>query len=238
MRCASVQSTRKVREQIWVVDMVLLVGFEGYGGRAKNPSEAIVEALNEQVIDDISVKGVVLPVQFQGLVDRVAALLDAHQPKVIIAFGLWPGEPVIRLERVGLNTADFEIADNTGDLVQKMPVMPHRPDAHLTTLPLYAIQTQLLEAGIPARLSGSAGTYLCNALMFSLLDYCAQYLPETRCGFIHVPYLPMQAAEMLQGLAQEASLEFHQRSDTASMSLEMMVNAANLAIQATLDSIA
>ncbi len=217
--------------------MVLVLGFEGYGGRSKNPSEAIVEALDKQTVGSTVVKGVVLPVQFEGLAQRVATLLHKHQPSVVIAFGLWPGEPVIRLERVGINTADFEIADNAGNLVQNTPVVPNRPDAHLATLPLHAIQDQLLEAGIPARLSGTAGTYLCNALMFSLLDHCAQHLPQTRCGFIHVPYLPMQAADMLQRLAQDATLEYHQRSDTASMSLDTIVTAAGLAIQTTLDSL-
>lgn len=216
--------------------MVLVLGFEGYGGRSKNPSEAIAEALDQRRINDTVINSAVLPVQLDGLADRVSTLLETHRPQVVMAFGLWPGEAVVRLERVGVNVADFEIPDNSGQLIQQRPVIAEAAQAHLSTLPLHVIQTRLLEAGIPARLSGSAGTYLCNALMFTLLDYCALHLPEARCGFIHVPYLPAQAAETLQHLAQDATLEYHQRSDTASMSLDVLVEAAELAIQTTLDA--
>lgn len=161
--------------------------------------------------------------------------LDEYQPVAALSFGLWPGEAVIRLERVAINCADFEIPDNTGQLASE-PVVSGGADAHLSTLPIHAIRDRLLEAGIPARLSGSTGTFLCNALMYTLLDHCVRKGTASRCGFIHVPYLPAQAAEMLAGMISDANLEFHQRADVASMALETMVQTAHIAIETTMSA--
>lgn len=212
--------------------MILVTGFEGYGGCSKNPSQAIVERLDSQHIGGHTVKAVVLPVDYSQLVIRARQALDEFQPVAAISFGLWPGEATIRLERVGINVADFEIPDNTG-LLASESVVQDGAAAHLSTLPIHAIRDRLLEAGIPARLSGSTGTFLCNALMYTLLDHCARTGAATRCGFVHVPYLPAQAAEMLAGMITDASLEFHQRADVASMALDDMVRAAHIVIETT-----
>lgn len=217
--------------------MVLVLGFEGYGGRSKNPSEAIVEQLNGSQIRGATINAAVLPVSLQGMRARVQRLLDQHQPVIALAFGLWPGETVIRLERVGINCADFEIPDNVGHLADE-PVAHDGQDAYLSTLPLAAIRQRLLQAGIPARLSGSAGTYLCNALLYSMLEYSHHKKLATRCGFVHVPYLPAQVAELLDTLAQDAQLELHQRADTASMNLDLMVAAARVIIETSLEEAA
>lgn len=214
--------------------MILLTGFEGYGGRTKNPSQAIVEALDGMTIKGLQVHSEELPVDYQALKQAAPALLDKYHPKVAIAFGLWPGEAAIRLERIGKNCADFEIPDNTGKMRSER-VRPKGMDAHFTTLPIHKIRDRLLAAGIPARLSGSAGTFLCNVLTYSLLAHCHERQLETRCGFIHVPYLPAQAAQMLTELIESQSLEYHQRADVASMSLELMIEAAKLSIEVTLD---
>jgi len=217
--------------------MILVTGFEGYGGRAQNPSQAIVQALDGTTIKGHSIQAEVLPVDYQALKQAAVTLLDKHQPKIVIAFGLWPGEATIRLERIGKNCADFEIPDNTGQMRSER-VRPEGFDAHFTTLPIHSIRDRLLAAGIPARLSGSAGTFLCNVLTYSLLAHCHEQQLDTRCGFIHVPYLPAQAAEMLANLIQAQSVEHHQRADIASMSLELMLEAARLSIKTTLDDMA
>lgn len=215
--------------------MILVTGFEGYGGRAKNPSQAVVELLDGQEIGGHIVKAAILPVDYQQLVSNARQLLEDIKPSVALSFGLWPGEPMIRLERIGINCADFEIPDNLGRLVSEK-VVSEGPDAHLTTLPIQVIRDRLLEEGIPARLSASAGTFLCNTLLYAMLDYCVQNKLATRCGFVHVPYLPTQAAEMMQSMIHDATLEFHQRADFASMDLEYMVQAARIAIDVSLET--
>lgn len=215
--------------------MILVTGFERYGGRSKNPSQAVAERLDGQVLGGHTVKAAILPVDYTQLVSRARQLLDELQPVVAISLGLWPGESTVRLERVGINCADFEIADNAGRMVSEC-VVPGGVDAHLTTLPIHEIRNKLLEAGIPARLSGSAGTFLCNTLMYAMLSHCAQTGAATRCGFIHVPYLPAQVAEMMAALIEDATLEFHQRADFASMDLEHMVQAVRVAIEVSLET--
>ena len=109
------------------------------------------------------------------------------------------------------------------------------PPAYLSTLPLYAMQERLLAAGIPCRLSGTAGTFLCNALMYHALRICGERTPAPPCGFVHLPYLPRQVAWLIRDTAEEARLELHQRADLASMSLETMLEGARLAIEVALE---
>ena len=120
-----------------------------------------------------------------------------------------------------MNCADFEIADNKG-LLTREAVQEGGPAARLSTLPLRAVQRRLLDAGIPCRLSGSAGTFLCNALMYHTLDACAGREPAPPAGLLHLPYLPQQVAWLIRDTADEARLELHQRADLASMDLATM----------------
>ncbi len=147
----------------------------------------------------------------------------------MISLGLWPGEAVIRLERVAINVADFEIPDNAGELVHG-PLDPDGPTARPSTLPLVSIRDRLLAAGIPARLSGSAGTFLCNALMYYGLAAAERREAPPACGFIHVPYLPAQVAQVIAAEAAAQGLELHQRADLASMALDQQVAAVTMAL--------
>lgn len=212
---------------------MLLTGFQGYGGRAVNPAEEIVKALDGQTLGETMVTGRVLPVRNAGLGERLTALIQEHRPSAVICLGLWPGETMIRLERVGLNISAFEIPDNEGALVQG-PVRAEGTLALASTLPNETIRDRLLDAGIPARLSSTAGNYLCNATLYHALSAVADLDPAPRCGFIHVPYLPRQIAGLLADTAQEARLELHQRGDLASMALETQIAAIRIAIDTTL----
>ena len=143
---------------------------------------------------------------------------------------LWPGEPVIRIERVGLNVADFEIPDNDGHIATDGLVLGNGAVAKLATLPVRAMEQGLLDEGIPARISNTAGTYLCNACLYSFLSAAETMREHVACGFVHVPYLPSQVAELQRQLKQEAVLEAHQRADMASMDLATGVRAVEIAI--------
>lgn len=214
---------------------MLLTGFQSYGGRAVNPAEDVVKALDGEEIAGRHVTGRTLPVHYAELGPQIARLIAETAPRAVICLGLWPGEPMLRLERIAVNIADFEIADNAG-LIEHGAVVAGGPAAYDATLPIQAIQDRLLEAGIPARLSGSAGNFLCNALMYHALRSCAGRDPVPACGFIHLPYLPQQVSNIVRDTRDEARFELHQRGDLASMALETMVEAIRLAIGTTIET--
>lgn len=203
----------------------LVTGFEAYGGRALNPAAEIARALDGTIIGALQVTGMCLPVSLaqapQRLVERIEDLL----PDITLCLGLWPGEPMIRLERLALNRADFEIPDQTGRLAQEELLCPSGPDGLCATIPLQETIQALRDLGIPARLSGTAGTYLCNATMYQMLSHARSRRPGMLGGFMHLPYLPSQVAELLEDIRGAKSLELHQRADLASMALDTMLEA-------------
>lgn len=207
--------------------VALVTGFEPYGGRSVNPSADVARALDGAGIAGHAVVGRVLPVALGGLMRRVSGLLDTHAPAVVIATGLSPGEPAIRLERIGTNLADFDIADNAGRIARDGRVVPGGPDALFANLPVRAIARALTKAGIPARPSDSAGTYLCNATLYAFLLALARRGATVPCGFIHLPYLPGQVADLLGGRAPPPE------GQLPSMAGEMMVEAVRIALAVT-----
>jgi pyroglutamyl-peptidase len=145
---------------------------------------------------------------------------------------------MIRLERIGVNVADFEIADNEGLLLRDTPVSKATETAQWATLPLRAIETALLGDGIPARISSTAGTFLCNACLFTLMENLSARGSSIPAGFIHLPYMPEQVAALLKDLRSGAVMEVHQRADIASMELSRSIRAIEIAINTTLKTIA
>lgn len=214
---------------------MLLTGFEGYGGRALNPADQVAQRLDGAEIKGVRVHGRTLPVDYLELGSRIGALIQELRPRAVICLGLWPGTPILRIERIAVNIADFEIPDNVGHMTRG-PVVEGGAAAYASTLPIHAIQDRLLEAGIPARLSASAGTFLCNALMYHALRGCAEHTPAAPCGFIHLPYVPEQVSALLLQIREWAKVELHQRADLASMALDVQVEAVRLAIETTLET--
>lgn len=213
---------------------VLVTGFEPYGGRGRNPAAEIALALDGRTIASHAVIGRTLPVAFSGLAERLETLVDEVKPRVVIALGLWPGESLIRLERFGLNIADFEIADNEGLRLNDALIEANGATALRASLPLRAIEQSLLENGIPVRLSSTAGNYLCNVTLYQLMRILESRSPRTLGGFIHIPYVPEQVAAMLAEGKRNPRLEMHQRADLASMDLAVQTKAVSIAIATTL----
>jgi pyroglutamyl-peptidase len=205
----------------------LLTGFDAYGGRARNPSAELARALDGAEIAGLRVVARTLPVAIDGLAPRIDALLDETRPALVIALGLAPGEPMIRLERFGVNLADFDIADNAGARLVDRAIAAEGAVARAATLPLRAIEAALLAAGIPARLSTSAGAYLCNAALYLLLEALERRRWRVPCGFIHLPDLPQEVAQML---ADARAGKIKERAETASMTLALMERALRRAI--------
>ena len=187
--------------------------------------------MDGKTVAGAQVIGRTLPVAYSSLRSEIERLLAEIQPAVAISLGLWPGEPVIRIERIGVNVTDFEIPDNEGKLLVDEAIQAGGLAARLSTLPIRKIEQALLDAGIPARISSTAGTFLCNACLYTMLGAAdaAENTPAV-CGFIHLPYLPAQVAEQLQQLRRKGELEFHQRSDFASMDLATSIRAIEIAV--------
>jgi pyroglutamyl-peptidase len=176
---------------------VLVTGFEPYGGRNLNPAQEIMNQLDGQTLFGCDIVGRSLPVRFSALRQQIASLLDDVQPDIVISLGLWPGAGLIRIERVALNVADFAIADNAGQRLIDQPVSRYGETALLATLPIRAIEAALLDEGIPARVSNTAGTFLCNACLYGVLEGASKIEKPVKCGFLHLPYLPEQVADLL-----------------------------------------
>jgi pyroglutamyl-peptidase len=200
---------------------VLVTGFEPFGGYASNPSADIARALDGRRIAGVPVVGRVLPVDMARLDGALATALRGITPAAVILLGLAPGEAVIRLERVALNLADFSIPDNAGIRARDLAIDARAGAALWSRLPLRAIAAELLAAGIPARLSETAGTYLCNAVMYRAL---ARLPARVRCGFIHLPLSP---AEVAAQLARDSGAPAQ-----PSMSLSVQRKAVEIAVAA------
>ena len=208
---------------------LLVTGFEPFMELGSNPSAQLAERLDGARIGEHPVVGRTLPVQLAGLRDRLAALLDEVEPAAVIATGLHPGAYEVRLERIAVNLADFDIDDNAGARAADEPLEDDGPVARETRLPVREIQTALLDRGIPARLSYTAGTYLCNATMYVLLG-----LTDVPAGFIHVPYTSAQVAELIRAGSDAAD----RRPEIASLPLDTLEQALRVALEATATKVA
>jgi pyroglutamyl-peptidase len=150
-----------------------------------------------------------LPTEFARALPALRALLQAHQPQLVLCCGLAGGRSAISLERVAINLQDARIADNAGARPIDEPVAPEAdaPAAYFSSLPIKAMRRALLEAGIAAEVSQTAGTFVCNHVFYGLMHHLARRGPTgARGGFIHLPWLPgqgtpsMPLAQMVQGL--------------------------------------
>jgi pyroglutamyl-peptidase len=172
----------------------LLTGFEPFDGETENPSRAIVRALRGRRVRGHRIVGAILPVEFDRSLPALGALLREHRPALVIAVGQAGGRDSISLERVAINLIDARIPDNAGSQPVDVPVVAGAPDAYFSTLPLKAMLRTLQARGIPAALSQTAGTYVCNQVFFGLMHQLAKRHRRSRGGFIHVPFLPEQVA--------------------------------------------
>ena len=171
---------------------VLLTGFEPFGGESVNPSWELARALNGEVIAGLRVVSVQLPCVFGEALSRLDEALARVKPAVVLAIGQAGGRCDLSIERVAINVDDARIPDNAGAQPIDEPVVPDGPAAYFSTLPIKAIVAGLREAGFPASVSQTAGTFVCNHLFYGLqhrLDGRG-----VRSGFMHIPYLPEQAA--------------------------------------------
>ena len=187
--------------------VILLTGFEPFGGLGANPSEEVAKALDGRAAGDAVVRSAILPVDHAAAGVHVARLIDELDPRAVVHLGLAGGRARIALERVAVNVMDFDTPDNTGYRACNEPCVAGGPPAYFATLPLPAILEALVADGVPAYVSNTAGTYLCNQTMYGTLHRLAARDHPARAGFVHLPLLPaMVAASGLEQPSMDAAL--------------------------------
>jgi len=171
---------------------VLFTGFEPFGGEPVNPSWQAVSLVAGQR-DDVA--AVELPCEFAASLGALRDAIDLHRPDLVVCVGQAGGRSDVSLERVAVNLVDARIPDNGGAQPVDVPVIPEGPAAYFTTLPVKACRAAIREAGVPASISHTAGTYVCNQVFYGLMHLLATDFPGMRGGFVHVPYSPEQVAK-------------------------------------------
>ncbi len=204
--------------------VILLTGFDAFGGDAVNPSIDLARALEGKTIAGLRVVVEKLPCEFAGSQARLLEALDRWSPRLVLAIGQAAGRPDLSFERVAINLIDARIPDNALAQPIDESVDPDGPVAYFSTLPIKRMVAAVRRCGVPASVSYSAGTFVCNQIFYALQRRLARDGAPIPGGFMHVPLLPEQAA-LRATTGQEVA---------ASMSLAQMVMGTRVALEAAL----
>ena len=167
---------------------ILVTGFEAFDKSALNPSAEIIKALKG---DDLVTA--ILPVVFGQASSKLKELIDLHKPSAVLCLGLAVGRSEITPERIAINLDNARIADNAGNQPLEQRIIADGPDGHFSTLPIEKMVASMKAAGIPASISLSAGTFVCNHIFYVLQDYLKD--SSIKSGFMHVPLMDEQRKE-------------------------------------------
>ncbi|MGN5651224.1 pyroglutamyl-peptidase I [Bacillus sp. Brlt_9] len=173
---------------------VLLTGFDPFGGESINPAWEVAKSLHEKTIGEYKIISRQVPTVFQKSISVLKEYIEELNPEMIICIGQAGGRPDITIERVAINIDDARIADNEGNQPVDVPVVEEGPAAYWSTLPMKAIIKRLQAEGIPATVSQTAGTFVCNHLFYGLMHELKKQDKKVKGGFVHIPFLPEQAS--------------------------------------------
>ena len=172
---------------------ILLTGFDPFGGETVNPSWEAVRTLHGSRLGGHRVVALQLPTSFAGSLRALRRALREQQPAIVLGVGQAGGRAQLSIERVAINLQDARIPDNDGAQPVDEAVIANGPAAYFSSLPIKAMLAALHAHGLPAAISNTAGTYVCNHIAYAMLHLTAGRR-GARAGFIHIPYLPEQAA--------------------------------------------
>ncbi|MEM1550095.1 MAG: pyroglutamyl-peptidase I [Candidatus Methanomethylicia archaeon] len=207
--------------------VIVLTGFEPYGEESYNPSGDIVKKFNGLNFMGEEIVGVVLPVSFAKVKGLLENLVLNYKPRILLSLGLAPRASCVRVERIAINIMDSG-PDNDGYKPVDEPIIAGGPTAFFSTLPIKAIVKRMLDLGIPAYISNSAGTFLCNCVMYLGLYFMDKFNVNGKAGFIHIPYTIEQASSKLKtGVRGEPP---------PSMNFNDILNAIKVALEVSLQS--
>lgn len=169
---------------------ILVSGFEPFGGDQVNPTEQLVEALRKETLAGAEIRTILLPVTFDECAELLIREMEDFRPDAIIACGLAKGRTNITPERIAINIKDIpagSYADNSGGKPADELIAADGPDGLFATLPIRQMVSRLQAAGIPASISNTAGTFICNNTMYRVLDHIRRKNWTTQAGFVHFP---------------------------------------------------
>ena len=176
---------------------ILVTGFDPFGGESINPALEAVKKLNKQ-IGQAEIITLEIPTVFKKSLEKIEEAIQIHNPDVVVSIGQAGGRFGITPERVAINIDDARIEDNEGNQPIDTCIFEDGENAYFTNLPVKTMVTELVKQGIPATLSNTAGTFVCNHVMYGVLYMIHKKYPHMRGGFIHVPYTTQQAAAKVQ----------------------------------------
>ena len=198
---------------------ILVTGFDSFGGEKVNPALEAVKSL-PSVIQGAEIRWVEIPTIFYKSAEVLEAEIIRHQPDVILCIGQAGGRASLTPERVAINHDDARIPDNDGNQPIDTPIRLDGEAAYFSTLPIKAMVQAIKEVGLPATVSNTAGTFVCNHLMYQALYLADKKFPNMRAGFMHIPYMTEQVVN---------------KPNTASMCLRDIVRGIEAAIGAIVD---
>lgn len=200
---------------------VLITGFSPFGGEKINPAYEAVKGLEDNLNGVIIIKTEISTV-FNKSIDELDKIIGTENPDIVICVGQAGGRFDLTIERVAINLDDARISDNDGNQPLDVKIFDDGENAYFSSLPIKAIVQRIRQNGIPASVSNTAGTFVCNHLMYGLLYLIDKKYPKVRGGFIHVPFSPEQVTS---------------KGNLPSMSIENITKGLKIAIEASLEYI-
>ncbi len=173
---------------------ILLTGFGPFGGQEINPSGLAAEKLKGKNIGGLEVVVGIIPVVTRKCIADTIKLIEEHHPAAVLNIGQAGGRMEISIEKVAVNIRDYRIPDNEGNQPRNAPVVEDGPDAYFATIPIEKIAGKMVEDAVPASVSYTAGTYCCNEVFYGVSHYIHRNDLKISNGFIHIPFIPQQAA--------------------------------------------
>ena len=174
---------------------ILITGFEPFGGDTINPALEAVKQLSLLSVESVRIITCEVPVVRYDSIATVIKAIEAQHVDAVITVGQAGGRMAITPERVAINVDDYRIKDNAGNQVIDDPVIKGGPAAYLSTLPIKAMVRAMRAGGVPAEVSNTAGTYICNHLFYGVSHYLAGNKSPIKHGFVHIPLLPEQVTD-------------------------------------------
>ena len=195
---------------------VLITGFDPFGGESVNPALEAVKALPDTIAGAEIIK-LEIPTVFRKSLEKIEENIIKHSPDIVISIGQAGGRFGVTPERVAINIDDARIEDNEKNQPIDITIFEDGETAYFTNLPIKAMVKEMQDGGIPASVSNTAGTFVCNHVMYGIMYMIDKKYPNIKGGFIHIPYMTSQVMD---------------KKNTPFMSLDEIVKGLELALEA------
>ena len=199
---------------------MLLTAFDPFGGDRINPALESVEKVSNQ-IGEIEITKIEVPTVFGKSIDIVKTEMDRLQPDFVLCIGQAGGRFDVTPERVAINIDDARIPDNEGNQPLSSPIFKDGENAYFSNFPIKAMVQAIRDIGLPSSVSNTAGTFVCNHLMYGVLYHISRSYPKMRGGFIHVPYIPEQVANQASSVPYMALADITRALEAAIRAIGM-----------------